>query len=93
LFRIFIFGTFVLPFAVPLLLGPLANRVAIEVRAHLNLICYYCALLYSLQRSHQLSLQKAVCVIMLYILTEEVLVKFSNHLAFLVCTLHALNSR
>ena len=81
LFRIFIFGTFVLPFA---------NRVAIEVRAHLNLICY-CALLYSLQRSHQFKLQKVVRVIMLYILTEEVLVKLSNHLAFLVCTLHALS--
>ncbi|KAL5680910.1 hypothetical protein ACJX0J_007295, partial [Zea mays] len=32
LFRIFIFGTFVLPFAAPLLLGTFANRVAIEVR-------------------------------------------------------------
>ncbi|TVU31616.1 hypothetical protein EJB05_23338 [Eragrostis curvula] len=30
LFRIFIFGTFVLPFAAPLLLGTFANRVAIE---------------------------------------------------------------
>lgn len=30
LFRIFIFSTFVLPFAAPLLLGTLANRVAIE---------------------------------------------------------------
>uniref|UniRef100_A0A0A9CR75 Uncharacterized protein n=1 Tax=Arundo donax TaxID=35708 RepID=A0A0A9CR75_ARUDO len=30
LFRIFIFSTFVLPFAAPLLLGTFANRVAIE---------------------------------------------------------------
>ncbi|KAL6905365.1 hypothetical protein ACP4OV_002966 [Aristida adscensionis] len=30
LFRIFIFGTFVLPWAAPLLLGTFANRVAIE---------------------------------------------------------------
>ncbi|WVZ57695.1 hypothetical protein U9M48_008048 [Paspalum notatum var. saurae] len=30
LFRIFIFGTFVLPFAAPLLVGTFANRVAIE---------------------------------------------------------------
>jgi len=89
LFRIFIFGTFVLPFAAPLLLGTFANRVAIEVRAHLNLICY-CALLYSLQRSHQFKLQKVVRVIMLYILTEEVLVKLSNHCIF---GLHALNFR
>nr|ACF81654.1 unknown [Zea mays] len=36
LFRIFIFGTFVLPFAAPLLLGTFANRVAIEVRVHLS---------------------------------------------------------
>uniref|UniRef100_J3N523 Uncharacterized protein n=2 Tax=Oryza brachyantha TaxID=4533 RepID=J3N523_ORYBR len=30
LFRVFIFGTFVLPFAAPLLLGTFGNRVAIE---------------------------------------------------------------
>jgi len=36
LFRIFIFGTFVLPFAGPLLLGTFANRVAIEVTNHFS---------------------------------------------------------
>jgi hypothetical protein len=36
LFRIFIFSTFVLPFAAPLLLGSFANRVAIEVNGHLS---------------------------------------------------------
>uniref|UniRef100_A0A452YUN5 Uncharacterized protein n=1 Tax=Aegilops tauschii subsp. strangulata TaxID=200361 RepID=A0A452YUN5_AEGTS len=36
LFRIFIFSTFVLPFAAPLLLGTFANRVAIEVNDHLS---------------------------------------------------------
>ena len=36
LFRIFLFSTFVLPFAAPLLLGTFANRVAIEVNGHLS---------------------------------------------------------
>jgi hypothetical protein len=35
LFRIIIFGTFVLPFAAPLLLGTFAKSVAIEVIAYL----------------------------------------------------------
>jgi hypothetical protein len=43
LFRIFIFGTFVLPFAAPLFLGTFANRVAIEVTMHflLTSACYW----------------------------------------------------
>jgi hypothetical protein len=34
LFRVFIFSTFVLPFAAPLLLRTFANRAAIEVNHH-----------------------------------------------------------